>query len=313
VPDSLLTRRPEVALGVDESAAVTIPLKAGEMSLHHPGLVHGSAPNRVSDRRIGVAVRYVRPPARRATGRRERAMLVRGVDAGHFFDALPRPERDGAPEALARHRELMHPSGSRPVVRVGSAAWTRPVALRGRLLARDGQGILVCGPAGGGEPGLAAALARRGWSELDAAGSVPEARHGAAGEHATDRHRASGRIALAAILLPARSSASIKAPPAVMPPAHGLLALVPYRDAADPTDLARGIEDLRPLVEAVPVYQGASDGDRVLEAVERHPADAADAPEGGGPSNPSPAVWVEVQNPPMGGPWPAPNEEPRHE
>lgn len=111
VPDSLLTRRREVALGVNEAEATIIPLRAGEMSLHHPSLVHGSPTNRAADRRIGVAIRYVRPSAEWGAGPRERAMLVRGVDAAGSFDALPRPERDGAPKALARHAELMRPVG----------------------------------------------------------------------------------------------------------------------------------------------------------------------------------------------------------
>jgi hypothetical protein len=159
VPGNLLTRLPETALDVDAAAAASVLLRAGEMSLHHSSLVHGSPPNRTDDRRIGIAIRYVRPSAGRAIGRREPALLVRGVDAGGAFEPLPRPERDAAPEALARHAELMRPPDRRPVVRIGADSWPRAVALRGTLLARDGRGLLVCGPSGSGTSALAGALA----------------------------------------------------------------------------------------------------------------------------------------------------------
>ena len=49
------------SVDVDESPAVDIELKTGEMSLHHPGLVHGSFPNQSEDKRIGFIIRYVTP------------------------------------------------------------------------------------------------------------------------------------------------------------------------------------------------------------------------------------------------------------
>lgn len=49
------------SIDVDESAAVDIELKPGEMSVHQPGLIHGSLPNRSPDKRIGFIVRYVTP------------------------------------------------------------------------------------------------------------------------------------------------------------------------------------------------------------------------------------------------------------
>ena len=38
---------------------VSVPLKAGEMSLHHTHTIHSSGPNRSNDRRIGYAVSYI--------------------------------------------------------------------------------------------------------------------------------------------------------------------------------------------------------------------------------------------------------------
>lgn len=49
------------SLDVDESLAIDIELKSGEMSLHQPRLIHGSSPNESEDKRIGFIVRYVTP------------------------------------------------------------------------------------------------------------------------------------------------------------------------------------------------------------------------------------------------------------
>lgn len=53
--DNILTRGQEVQ-GVDPNTAVHLELKPGQMSLHHPWVVHGSQPNRSDDRRIGLAL-----------------------------------------------------------------------------------------------------------------------------------------------------------------------------------------------------------------------------------------------------------------
>ena len=50
--DNLLSRGQEIAVEVDERRAVPCLLEPGEMSLHHIKLVHGSAPNRSSGRRM---------------------------------------------------------------------------------------------------------------------------------------------------------------------------------------------------------------------------------------------------------------------
>jgi hypothetical protein len=53
--DNLLTRGQEIAVEVDRGRAVMLTLRAGEMSLHHVKLAHGSEPN-LSDRpRVGFA------------------------------------------------------------------------------------------------------------------------------------------------------------------------------------------------------------------------------------------------------------------
>lgn len=104
--DNLLSRGQEIAVEVDKSKAVGIPLRAGEMSLHHIKLVHGSEPNHSNDRRIGLAIRYI-PTYVRQTKVRDSAMLVRGSDSYHHFDYEPRPRADLDQAALAAHADAV--------------------------------------------------------------------------------------------------------------------------------------------------------------------------------------------------------------
>ena len=104
--DNLLSRGQEIAVKVDESKAVDLLMKPGEMSLHHIKLVHGSAANNSSDRRIGFAIRYI-PTHVRQTKVRDSAMLVRGVDSYGNFDPEPRPRHDIDEAALAAHQDAV--------------------------------------------------------------------------------------------------------------------------------------------------------------------------------------------------------------
>jgi ectoine hydroxylase-related dioxygenase (phytanoyl-CoA dioxygenase family) len=105
-PDNLLTRGQEVTVEVDESQAADIMLQAGEMSLHHVLIVHGSGANPSDDRRIGFAIRYIPPRVRQTGGRRDSATLVRGEDAFGHFEPEPRPDADLDPAMLALHAEI---------------------------------------------------------------------------------------------------------------------------------------------------------------------------------------------------------------
>ena len=100
--NNMLTRGQEIAVEVDESKAVNVILEPGEMSLHDIKLVHGSAPNRADDRRIGLAIRYLPTHVRQTKGR-DSAMLVRGVDRHGHFDLEPRPRRDLGEDELRAH------------------------------------------------------------------------------------------------------------------------------------------------------------------------------------------------------------------
>ena len=102
--NNLLTRGQEIAVDVPDGAGVDVPLLAGEMSLHHVLLAHGSGPNTTDDRRIGFAIRYI-PPHVRQLKIRDSAMLVRGRDTFGNFDPEPEPRADLDAAAIAAHRD----------------------------------------------------------------------------------------------------------------------------------------------------------------------------------------------------------------
>ncbi|MDB5825036.1 MAG: Chlorinating enzyme [Herminiimonas sp.] len=105
--NNMLTRGQEIAVKVDESTAVELPLRPGEMSLHHIRLFHNSQPNQSNDRRIGFAIRYIPTRISQASGGKSTATLVRGTDQYRHFEHEPRPAFDMAPEAIAYHAEVM--------------------------------------------------------------------------------------------------------------------------------------------------------------------------------------------------------------
>lgn len=105
--DNLLSRGQEIAVTVEESRAVDIVLDAGQMSLHHVMLVHGSEPNHSARRRIGFAIRYLPTYVKQLTGVRDSATLVRGTDEYGHFALEPAPRSDFDHDALAFHAETL--------------------------------------------------------------------------------------------------------------------------------------------------------------------------------------------------------------
>jgi len=103
--NNLLSRGQEIEVAVDEARGVDIVLRAGEMSLHHVRMVHGSPPNRSDDRRIGFAIRYIPTYVRQLAGEADGAMLVRGVDDFHYYVPERPPTADLSADARAHHAE----------------------------------------------------------------------------------------------------------------------------------------------------------------------------------------------------------------
>ena len=111
-PMNMIRRGQGISERFDAETGCALPLRAGEMSLHHTDLVHASGANETSDRRIGLAISYI--PARvRPTGAvQPHALCVRGQDHGHFVpehrlqQALSPSDRQQHQQAMAAFRAL---------------------------------------------------------------------------------------------------------------------------------------------------------------------------------------------------------------
>lgn len=70
----------------DRESGTMMPVKAGQMSLHHTDLVHASGANDSNDRRIGFAISYIPANVRPTGGIKPSALCVRGRNPGHFIE-----------------------------------------------------------------------------------------------------------------------------------------------------------------------------------------------------------------------------------
>ncbi len=91
--ENILTRGQEVQ-GVDESKAVSTPLRPGQMSIHSARVIHSSQPNHSNDRRIGFVIQPYMPPHVQQTITKTGAQLVRGKDQDGNFKLIGRPKFD---------------------------------------------------------------------------------------------------------------------------------------------------------------------------------------------------------------------------
>lgn len=104
---NLLSRGQTVSAALDPRETVFMPVRAGQMSLHHTHLVHRSGPNRSAHRRVGLGISYIPTSVRCLSRTRLTAMRVRGVDRYGHFDDEPRPRADDGPAERAFHAEAV--------------------------------------------------------------------------------------------------------------------------------------------------------------------------------------------------------------
>jgi hypothetical protein len=104
--DNLLSRGQEIA-NVQEENAVHGPLLPGQMSLHHGRCFHASGQNSSSDRRIGLAIRYVTPAVRDHAPGRDWAMPVRGETPRGGWDCIAGPRSLFHPSDLALYDRIL--------------------------------------------------------------------------------------------------------------------------------------------------------------------------------------------------------------
>jgi len=88
---NLLTRGQTVE-NVPESDVQSIELKAGQMSLHHPRIVHGSGLNKSNDRRIGFVIQsYIGTNVKQTLGKNG-VQVARGEDKFNYHEVIGRPK-----------------------------------------------------------------------------------------------------------------------------------------------------------------------------------------------------------------------------
>ncbi len=88
---NLLTRGQTVE-NVPEDKVKSIELVAGQISLHHPRIVHGSGINKSNDRRIGFVIQsYIGTNVKQVLGKNS-VQLARGVDEFHNHEIIQRPK-----------------------------------------------------------------------------------------------------------------------------------------------------------------------------------------------------------------------------
>ena len=102
--DNMLTRGQSIST-IDENSAVNLVVDTGQAVLFAFRIAHASYPNQTTDRRIGLAIRFIPPDSRQLYSDQDSAALVRGKDNHHNFELEPEPRYDFDPVAVAFHND----------------------------------------------------------------------------------------------------------------------------------------------------------------------------------------------------------------
>lgn len=105
--NSDLTRGQEIDLQIDKNKEIPVILKAGQLSLHHCLLAHGSGPNITDKYRVGIAVRYLPTHVKQTEGPPITMILARGKDTYNNFAKDKIPVGDFDDIAIAEHDKAM--------------------------------------------------------------------------------------------------------------------------------------------------------------------------------------------------------------
>lgn len=141
---NVLLRGQVISAEIPLDRTVPAVLAAGQASVHHVGIVHGSLPNQTPTMRAGLVLRFIAAHARR-TGLRESAMLVSGNDSYGYFDHEPVPRLDDDPLALAYHRRAVRSYVMEVLQGILRHPSPRQLAVVARILAKPTNWRLVFG------------------------------------------------------------------------------------------------------------------------------------------------------------------------
>tara|TARA_B110000967_G_scaffold167306_1_gene175777 strand:+ start:1778 stop:2611 length:834 start_codon:yes stop_codon:yes gene_type:complete len=102
--NNILTRG-QVIPRVDESKAVDLILRPGEMSIHHGAIIHGSQPNNSNQRRIGFSLQsYIKPLIKQVVGKSIWTHVRGKVRQDKDSIALDRPKHNMDPVTVAQRK-----------------------------------------------------------------------------------------------------------------------------------------------------------------------------------------------------------------
>ena len=101
--DNMLTRG-QTIIDIDESKAVNVELKTGQVAFFDYSIAHSSPPNSSNDRRIAIVLRYIPPQTKQILADWDSAALVRGKDVYGHFEHEPVPQFDMDPTAVKFHQ-----------------------------------------------------------------------------------------------------------------------------------------------------------------------------------------------------------------
>ena len=88
---NLLTRG-QIVKGIPKKETTPLILITGQMSLHHPTIVHGSDLNKSNDRRIGFVIQsYIGTNVKQVLGKNS-VQIARGDDSYNFHEIIERPK-----------------------------------------------------------------------------------------------------------------------------------------------------------------------------------------------------------------------------
>ena len=97
---SNILSRGQTVPGIDTATAVDMPLRAGQFSLHHELLVHGSAQNMTDERRLGISFACVPTEAKPLSGPNTGVLIAGDNVPGHWV-LNKEPAFDLDPVAMA--------------------------------------------------------------------------------------------------------------------------------------------------------------------------------------------------------------------
>ncbi|MDA0237878.1 MAG: phytanoyl-CoA dioxygenase family protein [Proteobacteria bacterium] len=109
-PGNLLTRGQKIDQQIADENVAWIELEPGEVSLHHVRIIHGSEANTSSDRRIGLAIRFIPTDLSQVNGVKDYATLVRGHDEYNHFEHEPCPKVSLGDSEIATHTRIVEES-----------------------------------------------------------------------------------------------------------------------------------------------------------------------------------------------------------